>query len=127
MFYALCAAVCLAVLFITIAGTLLLSSGGAWFLRRYARTIAPAVLSNLLFAVRLLPLVLALFLVIGFALPSFLRFEPRTTKEGVGLRLILLAILGIAVLGRFGMRWYRIHRATALVRNEWLHVAQTLL
>src|SRR5207248_6329680 len=66
IFYALCAAVCLAVLFITIAGTLLLSSGGAWLLRRYAGRIEPAVLSNLLFAVRLLPLMLALFLVIGF-------------------------------------------------------------
>ena len=126
MFYALCAGVCLAVLFITIAGTLLLSSGAAWLLRRHAGRIAPAVLSNLLFAVRLLPLMLALFLVIGFALPSFLRFEPHTTTEGVGWRLILLSILGIAVLGRIGIRWYRIHRATALVRSEWLHGAQKL-
>ena len=126
MFYALCAAVCLAVLFITIAGTLLLSSGGAWFLRRRAHRIAPAVLSNLLFAVRLLPLMLALFFVMGFALPSFLRFEPRGTSEGVGLRLILLSTLGIVVLGRIAMRWYRIHRATALVRSEWLHGARKL-
>ena len=126
MFYALCTAVCLAVLFITITGTLLLSSGGAWLLRRHARQIVPAVLSNLLFAVRLLPLILALFFVIGFALPSFLRFEPRATTEGVGWRLTLLSILGIVVLGRIGIRWYRIHRATALVRKEWLRGAQKL-
>src|SRR5947209_15697230 len=126
MYYLLCAAVCLAVLFISVAATLLVSSGGAWLLRRYTHSTAPALLSNLLFAVRLLPLIAAFFFVAGFALPSFLRFEPRSTSEGVGVRLILLAVLGAVVVWQIGWRWYRIHRATAQVQQEWLRGAEEL-
>jgi BlaR1 peptidase M56 len=126
MFYALCAAVCLAVMFIVIVGTLLLSSGGAWVLRRFLRSLEAGTLANLLFAVRLLPFIAALFFISGFVLPAFLRFEPRHTSEGVGLKLILLSALGALVLGTIAARWYRVRRATTVVRNQWLTRAQAL-
>src|SRR5947209_14340574 len=126
MFYLLCAAVCLAVLFITIAATLLVSSGGAWLLRRYARSTPPALLCNLVFVLRLLPVVAGIFFVAGFALPSFLRFEPRSTSEDVGPRLILLSLLGAVVVWQASVRWYRIYRATSQAEKQWLDRAEKL-
>src|SRR5947209_6594676 len=118
MFYLLCAAVCLAALFITIAATLLVSSGGAWLLRRYGRSTSPALLCNLVFVLRLLPVLAAIIFVAGFALPSFLRFEPRSTSENVGPRLILLSLLGGVIVWQAGVRWYRIYRATSQAKRS---------
>jgi hypothetical protein len=126
MFYALCTAVCLAVLFIVIAGTLLLSSGGGWLLRRFAPSLAPALLSNILFGLRLLPFIAGLVFILGFALPSFLRFEPHSTNEGVGLKLVLLSMLGAAVIGRIGYQWIRMRRTTTRVLRQWLQKAEPL-
>jgi hypothetical protein len=126
MFYALCAAVCLAVLFIVVAGTMLLSSGSGWFVRRFARSFAPASLSNLLVVLRLLPFLAGAIFIVGFALPSFLRFEPRSTNEGVGVKLVLLSMLGAAVILRIAYQWYRLHRTTSRVLNQWEREATPL-
>lgn len=126
MFFALCAAISLAALFIVIAVTLLVSSAGGSFLRRFERSLAPAVLSNLLFSLRLLPFAAAFLFVAGFALPAFVRFEPRSSGEPVGLKLIILSLLGAAVLGRIGWQYYRVQRSTSRIRKQWLRTAEPL-
>lgn len=126
MFYALCAAICLAVLFIVMSVTLLLSSGGGWFLRRFGRALPPALLSNAVLGLRLLPVLAALLFILAVALPAFVELEPRSTDEGLGLKLFLFAGLGAVVLSRFALEWYRLHRRTSRLRRQLLRGAEPL-
>lgn len=62
-----------------------------------ARRMKPRSASQLLFATRLLPVALAMFLVACLCVPSYLWFEPRGSVEHVGLLCVALAILGAAI------------------------------
>lgn len=97
-YYARLACLCLAAFF---AAHLLL--GGALSLlarRAAARALAlpPRRGARFLFALRILPPVLAAFLVFGLCLPGYLLFEPRHAVERVGLACLAAAALGALVL-----------------------------
>lgn len=53
---------------------------------------------NLLFALRMLPLAAASAITLGFAVPSFLRLEPRAINEPVGAVPLGLAVFGFALI-----------------------------
>lgn len=119
MFYILALALCLAVLFIVLACAAIFCAAGLWVTRRFLHRVAPRTGANLLFTMRVLPLFLAFVAALGFALPAFLRFEPHSTGELIGLRLLLLATLGALVSGLAAIRGWRILRATHRAQQRW--------
>lgn len=119
MFYSLATALCFAVLFIVLAGSSLLSAGGLWTARRALGSMSPRTGANLLFAIRTFPLFLAVLVTLGFALPAFLRFEPRRSGEIMGFRLLLLAGLGGLVIAGIVIRALRVIWTTHRAQNQW--------
>ena len=119
MFYALACVLCLAVLFIVLAGTTLLSSLGLWSGRRFLQFLPAGSRANLLFLLRALPFILACLAALGFALPAFLRFEPRSSNEILGWRLLVLAGLGATVAAFVFVRSFCIVRATQRAQKQW--------
>src|SRR4030081_855570 len=119
MFYVLATALCLAVMLLVLVTASLLCAPLARLAVKIFRTTTPGRKANLLFSVRLLPLTLACMVTFGLALPSFLEFEPYSTKEGMGLRLMALAILGALLLGGMLARGVRILRATRATHRNW--------
>jgi hypothetical protein len=64
---------------------------------RVAEHMKPRSASRFLFALRIAPLVLTLFAVLAFCVPSYLWLEPEANGERVGLICLLTALLGIAL------------------------------
>lgn len=119
MFYLLATALSLAVLFLVLASASLLCMPGTRLLLKMAGPATPRTRANLLFTWRLLPLALACAVTFGLSLPAFLEFEPYSTKEGVGFRLMALAVLGALVLLGMAMRAVNILRATRTAQQGW--------
>jgi len=119
MFYALAIALCLAVLFLALAGSSLFFLPAMLFARRMVRTASPENGANLLFATRLLPPALAVVITLGLALPAFLEFEPHSTHEGIGLRLDALALAGAVLLAGMIVRGWRVLLATLKAQRSW--------
>jgi Zn-dependent protease with chaperone function len=119
MFYGLAIVLCLAVLFIVLAVTSLVCAAGLRISRRLLESFSPDAKANWLFALRVLPLVLALLITIAFALPAFLRFEPHSTREMIGLRLLLLAGLGGAATASILLRALLVLWSTRRAEREW--------
>ena len=75
--------------------------GGRGRLRRRARRAAHAAApaGRFLLALRLLPAALALFVVAGLCVPSYLWLEPETGPEEVGAGCLAAAILAAVLWG----------------------------
>jgi beta-lactamase regulating signal transducer with metallopeptidase domain len=119
MFYVLAIALCLAVMFLVLASASMLCMAG---LRLALKTVAPSSAggrANLFFAARLLPLALAFLVTFGLALPAFLEFEPYSTSEGIGFRLLALAAMGALLLVGMVARGISLLRATREAQREW--------
>jgi len=126
MFYLLCVVLCLAVLFIALAGMSAFCLLGGQLLGSFVYSSAPARTANRLFGIRILPLLAACVMTFGFALPSFVEFEPRATGEMLGLRLIVLGTFGAFVLVAMVIRAATMVRATMLRRNQWRRSSKKL-
>ena len=70
---------------------------GAGTAVRMAEHMKPSSAARFLFGLRMAPLVLTLFAVIAFCIPSYLWFEPEATGEKVGLVCFLTAVLGASI------------------------------
>jgi hypothetical protein len=64
---------------------------------RFAERLRPAAGARLLFALRLLPLVAAMYVAFALVVPSYLRLEPEIESEHVGLWGACLAVAAVAV------------------------------
>ena len=126
MFYELALLLCLAVFFIVLACGEILCAAGLWMIRRSLDRATPRTSANLLFALRILPLLLALSVTLGFALPAFLRFEPHSSGELIGFRLFVLATLGAMVVALAAVRCWRVLGATHRAQKEWHSHAERL-
>ena len=124
MYYALGLALSLAVIFLVMSGTAMLCAAGLRFLD--LRRVSPSAGAGILFAIRSLPVALAAIATFGFALPAFFRFEPRSSEEFIGMRLLALAAMGATLLGAMAVRAVRILSATARLRRQWLGRAEAL-
>jgi Zn-dependent protease with chaperone function len=101
MFLARCIGVSLAVFVILYLSMSLLVArvwrfGLPWFNNGSARSS-----ETLLFVIRTLPLLISALITVAFTVPSFLRFEPRSTDEEVGVVPVILALcfLGLVAWG----------------------------
>jgi hypothetical protein len=127
-FYLLAAALCLSVWVVLLLGTSVVSQvtyrlwlGSPTLHSRSARSRA-----GFLFAVRFLPVFLSGVVVLGFALPSFIKFEPHSTGEAVGPKLLALAVAGALVLLVMAVRGVRLLYATAKIQKQWGQAAKEL-
>lgn len=126
MFYELGLFLCLAVLFIVMVGASLVSAAALWAATRSSKLLAPISRANLLFALRVLPLFIAALFTLGFALPAFLRFEPRSSGEAITWHLLVLAALGAVLLAAISLRALTVLRATSRAQRLWLSNAQPM-
>ncbi len=90
----------------------LLGLGAAPSVARLAGRRRPQAATRLLLGLRLLPLGLSLFVVLGLCLPSYLLFEPRESAERVGAACVLAALAGFLAWG------VSIHRALRALRGS---------
>lgn len=120
MFAARCVGVSLAVFVLAYVLASLVISAGWRLLLRLLKPASARAAADLLFAIRILPLGLALAVTLGVALPSFLLLEPRITDEAVGTAPLLLATVFVA-LATWGM-WSvaRAQRNTSRAMERWL-------
>jgi len=91
---------------------------GAGTAVRIAEHMKPSSAARFLFALRMLPLVLALLAVLAFCIPSYLWLEPEATGEKVGVVCMLMALLGIAVWGPALFRVVSALRGTSRYLNQ---------
>ncbi len=83
-------------------------------------------LADLLFALRMLPLITAAVITVAFTVPSFLLLEPRAIDEPLGEIPLVLGILGF-VLGIFGVvNAGMAIRRTSRVLSTWTKAAQSV-
>lgn len=89
---------------------------------RYAERRQALRTADILFALRLAPLVVASAVTLFFAVPSFLLLEPRAGNEPVGFVAWLLGFCGVAVLaagiGKAGASWATASRTIARWSRE---------
>lgn len=64
---------------------------------RLAKRTRPRVAARLLLALRIAPLAVAVFLVLGLCLPSYLLLEPDASAERIGLACLVAALAGAGV------------------------------
>jgi len=88
---------CFATFFVVHAACSLVVRGISSTAVRVAETMKPRRSSRLLFALRIAPAGMTLFLVLGFCVPSYVWLEPDIAGERVGIACLLAAVLGVAV------------------------------
>ncbi len=88
---------CLSTFFVAHAVVWLAVRGMSATAVRIAGTMRPRMASRWLFGLRIAPVAITLFLVVGFCVPSYVWLEPRITGERVGWLCLTLALLGVAV------------------------------
>lgn len=128
MFYILAISLCLALLFLSLMLCWLLLFPMVSLLRWRDRKKARSRTAGELLFLRLSPTLFACLVTFGVGLPAFLRFEPNSTNEGIGLRLSVLALLGAIALGGMASRTWSALRASSRVRASWCkHSAKMLI
>jgi Zn-dependent protease with chaperone function len=102
---------CFAAFFLVHAALSLAARAVAPGALRLAQQLRPRAATRLLLTLRLLPLLLSLFVVLGLCLPSYLWLEPADSGERVGVACLLAAALGIAL---WSISLARVFRSAAL-------------
>jgi Zn-dependent protease with chaperone function len=85
----------------------------------FARGMSPRLASRFLFAVRMLPLALAGFVVLGLCLPSYLLLEPQAVGEEVGWPCMVIALLGAAICVASIVRMAKAAWHSAQMGRDW--------
>src|SRR5438128_12226845 len=67
---------------------------------------------QIIFALRVFPVVAALIIVLAFLLPAYVLFEPRSSGEIVSMKLALISLVSIFGLGIASFRVFRTFMAT---------------
>jgi Zn-dependent protease with chaperone function len=130
-FYLLAAALCLSVWFLVLVGASVAFEAATrlcrpWLDSSTPRSWSPRSKAGFLFVLRSLPVLLSGGIAFGMALPSFLRFEPRSTSEPLGPKLTVLAIAGAGVLLAMAVRSVRLLWATTKIQKEWRRRAREM-
>jgi len=84
------------------------------------------VRARTLFALRVVPALLAILVVTLLVVPSYLAYEPRHTSEVVSLKLGLLAFLSAVGLSLAIVRSVAAWRATARLTSDWLQHSERI-
>src|SRR4051794_38585408 len=119
MFYLRGLLVCLSVFVVLYVVTSVFVSVMWPRVQRRSRRLSPRWAANVLYALRISPLVLSVAVVLGLCVPSFLRFEPHATGETVGYVPVVLALIfaGFAVIN--ARRAWNAYARTARSIRKW--------
>src|SRR3974390_938995 len=90
---------CLATFFVVHALCSLAIRSMAAAAGRIAGTMRPRMASRFLFSLRMAPLAVSVFLIVGFCVPSYVWLEPDLASERVGWFCLLAAASGAAGWG----------------------------
>lgn len=120
MFYVLCIALCFAVLFLVLVAAVAISLPLSHPVRRLGTHRTAAGAADVIFGFRLAPFALALLVSLGLAVPAFLEFEPRSTREMLDWPLLSLASCGVAVLLVILRRTVAMLHATWSLQRRWV-------
>ena len=105
--------------FVLVYGCVSLLVAGLWRAVNLVREVSPHSRANLLFWMRVFPLLASSLLTLVFAVPSFVLFEPRAIQEDIALPLVLgLGCLLLFALG--SVRVIAAQRKTSRVVADWL-------
>lgn len=126
MYPLLCVSSCMAVLFMALTCGTLLRAGIFLGLRRCFGEETLVRFPEALFALRMLPFLLALLIAGSLALPSFLLLEPKHTAELISPRLILLAAMGAVLPVVAVARAFEVLLTTHRAARRWLRSATHL-
>ena len=97
------------------------ATAGLWrLLGRNTRRYTAMTRARLLFALRIVPALLAIIVVMFLLVPAYLAYEPRHTDESVSLKLGLLAFFSAVGLSLAIARSIAAWRATARLTADWL-------
>ncbi|HWZ83648.1 MAG TPA: M48 family metalloprotease [Terriglobales bacterium] len=111
--------------FVLLYSILSLLVGGAWRGVRFLRGLSPGSLANVLFSLRILPLVSSAAVTVALVVPAYVRLEPRSIDEDIALPLVLaLGCLLVFAVGIF--RVIAAQTRTARVVAEWLRGANAI-
>lgn len=120
MFVARCIGISLA-LFLLLHVPASLAVSRSWgLLQRVFEPRTARASANLLFALRVLPFVLASVFTLAFTLPSFLLLEPRSTDEAVGTAPLMLALCCLALLAAGIIQAVSAQMRTSRALLKWL-------
>jgi len=124
-YYALCITICLAALMITFAPLAVVCWIAEWAVAS-AKSWSAETRSRAVLLCRAVPMALSLGLVFLVVLPSFLRWEPATTGETIGWRLLSLSAAALMSIVFLGARVWRVAASTRKVKAAWTHDASPL-
>jgi Zn-dependent protease with chaperone function len=82
--------------------------------------------AQIIFALRIFPFVGALIFVGAFLLPAYLLYEPYSTKEIVGVKLALPAMVSVIGIGIAAFRLFGTWRRTRRLVADWLAHAEPI-
>jgi Zn-dependent protease with chaperone function len=120
MFTARCIGVSLAVFVLLYVSLSLAVSRGWKLMRRMVRPGSARAAADLLFVLRVLPLVLSSVVTLMFTLPSFLLLEPRSTNEAIGSAPLALGFCCLILLGAGIARAAMAQRRASQSLVHWL-------
>jgi Zn-dependent protease with chaperone function len=120
MFVARCIGVSLAVFIVLYLPLSILVSRGWKLLSRLFQPRSSQASANVLFALRVLPFVVASAVTLAFTLPSFLWLEPRSTDEAIGTAPLALGLFCLLLLAAGIFRASSAHFRTSRALVKWL-------
>lgn len=82
--------------------------------------------AQLIFGLRIQPMVGTLVVITFFLLPAYFLFEPHTTDEVVSTKLALLAVISAVGIATALRRVFKTMRATSQLVSDWLDHAEEL-
>ena len=126
MFAARCIGVSLAVFFLLYVLLSLVVSRGWVIAETISSRLTARLRADLLFVLRVLPLILATLVTLAFTVPSFLLLEPRFSTEWIGVGPLVLGLLCLLLFGYGFRRALTAQMRTSHVVAEWLHGATAL-
>jgi Zn-dependent protease with chaperone function len=122
MYYVIGISLLFGIFYATLLTTSLMSVGVWSLLRQRAMRWHGRRRSNVLCALRLIPLIFASTVTLAFVLPAFITFEPWTSSERVGYKLAVVTILSAmgltAAMLRIFASWWRTRRLIAAWLNS---------
>jgi Zn-dependent protease with chaperone function len=102
------------------------TAGLWWLLGRAKRRYSAMARARMLFALRVVPALLSILVVMFLLVPSYLAYEPRHTNEIVSFKLGFLAFLSAVWLSLAIVRSFAAWRATARLTANWLRHSERI-
>lgn len=121
-----CLGVSLGIFILVYALLSLLVVSGRRFVLRACRNLSPAASADVLFAWRILPLLTAVSVTLGYVIPSFLLLEPHHAEEPYSFGLLMLGICCTAVFAAGLSRAIRAQRKATEATAQWLSGAEVM-